>query len=77
MLKNKEPKRGSFDYLLDGNSFHNDPPPPSGGPPRRVVVNIEITERRRDRERPGQGGFSLFLVVGIVAGLLLAAAHVL
>jgi hypothetical protein len=77
MLKDKEPKRGSFDYLLDGNSFHHDPPPKTGGPPRRVMIDIEIVERRRDRERPGQSGFSLFLLAGILIGLLLAAAHIL
>lgn len=83
MLRDKEPKRGSFDYLLDGNSIHEDPPigrivvPPNGGHPRGITINIEITERRRTaaQERRSARFASRILVLIVLLVLIALAAH--
>lgn len=55
----KKPRRGAFDYLLDGNSVHVDPPPPPRWDgPGRIRVEIEIVDRKR-----GQNKDNLFVSV--------------
>lgn len=78
MLKDKAPKRGAFDYLLHGNSFHADPPqPPRREPPGRIRIEIEIMDsRNKVREaRKAHRASWVFLItmLGIFLTLVLAA----
>ena len=76
--KTKTPRRGAFDYLLDGNSVHVDPPPPiHRGPPQRIVINIDLTDRRnltvRDKRGSRLASWILVFIVGFI--LLALTAH--
>ena len=73
-----QPPRGAFDYLLDPIRDQLQPPPPprergGGGSPPRVRIEIEITERRPVKRRPGLGliGWLLF-GLGLLAWSLIA-----
>jgi hypothetical protein len=62
MLKTK-PRRGAFDYLLDG--MHDLPPRPperGGGGAQRIHVQIEITDRRAQPTQRSRGGVLQLLV---------------
>jgi hypothetical protein len=70
MLKTK-PRRGAFDYLLDG--MHDLPPRPperGGGGPQRIRIEIEIVDRRAQPARRSRGGVLQFLVALILLSLL-------
>jgi hypothetical protein len=78
MLKNKVPKRGAFDYLLDGNAIHVEPPPqpPRREPPGRVRIEIEIMDtRRRANEAREAHRASWALVFFVIVLILALAAH--
>jgi hypothetical protein len=77
MLKDKLPPRGSFDYLLDGNAYHDEPPqPPRKEDPRRVKIEIEIIERQQGRkaERRQDRRSALWWIVGAMIGVALVAS---
>jgi hypothetical protein len=74
MLKTK-PRRGAFDYLLDG--MHDLPPRPperGGGGPQRIRIEIEIIDRRA-RPAPRGGGVLTFLLALLLLGLLFGRGH--
>jgi hypothetical protein len=77
MLKDKEPKRGSFDYLLDGNSIHDEPPqPPRREGPGRIRIEIELTDNRNRRREAREARRNSWVFVGSVILLLIFLATI-